>query len=80
MEPRSLKHLALGEAIRTRREEVGLSQERLGLESGIDRSYVGGVERGERNISFANLLRIARALDVNPSQFLLVAERSKRWR
>lgn len=80
MGPRSRKHLALGQAIRGRRQEIGLSQERLGLESGIDRSYVGGVERGERNISFTNLLRIATVLKVEPAELLSAAQRSKEWR
>jgi transcriptional regulator with XRE-family HTH domain len=57
---RNLK--ALGARIRQMRQARGLSQEQLALEAGLDRSYVGGVERGERNISFVSLCRIARAL------------------
>lgn len=62
MAARSPTHAALGSAIRSLREEKGLSQEALGLESGLDRTYVGGVERGERNPSFESLLRLATAL------------------
>jgi ribosome-binding protein aMBF1 (putative translation factor) len=52
----------LGARIREMRQMRGLSQEQLALEAGLDRSYVGGVERGERNITFGSLCKIARAL------------------
>jgi len=54
-------------AVRRLRAERGISQERLALEAGLDRTYVGGIERGERNPSYANLLRLAEALDVRAS-------------
>lgn len=44
------------------RQERGLSQEKLAFEAGLDRSYVGGIERGERNITFRSLALIATAL------------------
>jgi len=44
----------------------GVSQEKLALESGIARSYLGGVERGERNIAVLNIIKIAEALNVEP--------------
>jgi len=44
------------------RQERGLSQEELAFEAGLDRSYVGGIERGERNITFRSLALIAKAL------------------
>jgi transcriptional regulator with XRE-family HTH domain len=49
----------LGERIRAARKDMGLSQEDLALESDIDRSYIGGVERGQRNLSFRKLCAIA---------------------
>lgn len=49
----------LGERIRTARKRKGLSQERLALEAGIDRSFMGQVERGQRNVSFSTLCRLA---------------------
>ena len=53
---------SLGERIRDARKEKGWTQEDLAYEAEIDRSYIGGVERGERNVTFSMLCRIARAL------------------
>jgi transcriptional regulator with XRE-family HTH domain len=52
----------LGKRIRKRRKSSDLSQESLALLAGIDRSYLGGVERGARNVTFTVLCRIAAAL------------------
>jgi transcriptional regulator with XRE-family HTH domain len=52
----------LGTRIRQRRKELGWSQEQLALKAGIDRSYVGGVERGERNITFLVLCKFCKTL------------------
>lgn len=68
-------HVALGRAIRARRKTAGLSQEQLADRSGLHRTYVGGIERGERNVSYSNLLKLARAVAVKPSQLLGEAER-----
>jgi len=56
--------IALGKNIRRLRAENGWSQEFLADRADLDRSYMGGVERGERNISTLNLARIAKALGV----------------
>jgi transcriptional regulator with XRE-family HTH domain len=72
--PRSPEHAALGRAIRELRAGVELSQEGLADRAGLHRTYVGGIERGERNVSYGNLLRIAAALGVRPSQLLARAE------
>jgi transcriptional regulator with XRE-family HTH domain len=53
-----------GKRVRTLRERAGLSQERLAEKAGIHRTYIGGVERGERNLGLKNVFRIARALAV----------------
>jgi transcriptional regulator with XRE-family HTH domain len=58
-----------GSKVRKIREEQDLSQEELAAEADIDRTYIGGVERGERNLSLKNILKIARALKVHPSAF-----------
>jgi transcriptional regulator with XRE-family HTH domain len=52
------------------RKKQGWSQERLALESGLARSYLGGVERGQRNIALLNILRLARSLECEPSELL----------
>jgi len=63
-----LKRLGLN--IRQVRKEKEMSQESLALASELDRSYIGGVERGERNISIINLRKIAGALNVPVSDLL----------
>lgn len=55
-----------GARVRTLREQLGLSQEALAAKAGIHRTYMGGVERGERNICLKNVFRLAAALGVPP--------------
>lgn len=62
--------IALGRSIRARRKELGISQEALALQSGIDRSHFGRIERGERNLTLLNLLRICEALELTASSLL----------
>ena len=52
----------LGKRIRARRSELGLSQEGLAHEAGLDRSYVGRIERGEHNLTFIALVKLCRAM------------------
>jgi transcriptional regulator with XRE-family HTH domain len=59
----------LGDQIREARKAEGLSQEALALKAGVDRSYVGGIERGERNVSFLTLIKIAECLGCDLSDF-----------
>jgi transcriptional regulator with XRE-family HTH domain len=61
------------------REERGFSQEGFALEAGVHRTYVGGIERGERNPSFSSLLRLAAVLEVPPSVILREAESRPEW-
>ena len=61
---------AFGERMRHIRRRKGIAQEHLALESGLNRGYVGCVERGEQNISLVNICRIAAALHVPPSDLL----------
>lgn len=60
----------IGQAIRELRAEAGLSQEALAHEAGVDRSYMGGIERGEHNMTIINLLRISRCLRISVSELL----------
>lgn len=60
----------LGDRIREARKSTGLSQEELALQADIDRSFMGQVERGQRNISVLTLLRVARVLDINLGSML----------
>lgn len=65
------RHLqALGAAIRRRRSDLDLSQEKLAGRAGLHRNYIGGIERGERNPSFANLLRITFALEITAEKLM----------
>src|SRR5205814_6514986 len=72
MRANPLKHF--GERVRTLREQTGLSQEALAAKAGIHRTYMGGVERGERNICLKNILRLAEALGVHPRDLFGDAE------
>jgi transcriptional regulator with XRE-family HTH domain len=56
--------VALGEALRRIRRAKTISQERLALNAGVDRSYVGRVERGDNNVAVLTLVQLAAALDV----------------
>ena len=58
----------IGENIRKWRKERGYSQESFADAVELHRTYMGGVERGERNISVLNLLKIMRKLEVQPDQ------------
>jgi transcriptional regulator with XRE-family HTH domain len=57
-----------GRAVRKRREKLGVSQEEFAELCDLHRTYMGGVERGERNISLANIEKIARALKIALSE------------
>jgi transcriptional regulator with XRE-family HTH domain len=61
---------AFGKRLAALRKDRAWSQEKLALESGLARSYLGGVERGQRNIALVNICRLAEVLDVAPSQML----------
>lgn len=63
----------LGQAIRNRRKGAGLSQEALADAAEIDRSHMGKIERGERNVSVLNILKIAAALNCPASAIFIDA-------
>lgn len=62
--------IAIGKAIRNRRKLKNLSQEALALQCGIDRSYMGRVERGQVNLTVEKLYEIALALEINTKELL----------
>ena len=59
---------SLGKALRKRRMGLGVSQEEFADLCGLDRTYVGGIERGERNVSLVNLEKLAKALKIPLSE------------
>ena len=59
---KNLHLIKLGSQIKNLRKASGISQERLALEAGIDRSYMGSIERGVRNVTFLTLVKIAEHL------------------
>ena len=60
----------LGRNLRAHREGKGLSQEAFADELGVHRTYMGGIERGERNLTLKSLERIAARLDLDPLSLL----------
>ena len=64
---------ALGDAIRVLRTNSCVSQEQLAFSAGLHRTYIGSVERGERNISLKNLIAISHALGLSSASELLAA-------
>lgn len=60
----------LGEAVRAERKTLGLSQEALADAAQIDRAHMGKIERGERNVTLLNLLRIAAAMKCRASDIM----------
>jgi transcriptional regulator with XRE-family HTH domain len=71
---KSPRLIALGKAIQIRRVKLGLSREQLAEESGLHLNYIGSVERGERNLGFENLARIADALRMTTSELMSEVE------
>lgn len=74
----SRDHVALGRAIRAQRVELHLTQQDVADRCGLHRTYVAAVERGERNLAYTNLLKIARALGVRATDLVEPAERATR--
>lgn len=71
---------AFGAAVRQYRAHLGISQEELAERSTLHRTYLSGVERGERNLGLVNVYRIAAALKVPAAELFDAAERFRRGR
>jgi len=65
---------AFGQVLREKRLERGLSQERLGFESGYHRTYISLLERGQKSPSLGTIFRLATALNIAPSEILHIVE------
>jgi transcriptional regulator with XRE-family HTH domain len=63
----------IGQAIRSIRESIGLSQEKLAELADVHRNYIGLVERGEQNLTVDSFIRIAKSLDRSPSKLMAEA-------
>jgi transcriptional regulator with XRE-family HTH domain len=63
-----------GYAIKSRRDELGLTQEALAHTAGIHRTYLSDVERGTRNVSLVNIELLARAMNISMSELFKVVE------
>lgn len=66
--------ISLGQVVRSKRSQLGYSQEAFADRVGLHRTYIGSFERGERNLSLQNLVRIANAFDLPLSSLLAEAE------
>jgi transcriptional regulator with XRE-family HTH domain len=69
-EPLSPATRLLEERVRARREELGLSQEAMAAQIGIHWTFLGQIERGQRNLNLHNLLKIAKGLGVDPGKLV----------
>ncbi len=72
-EPENYNKL-LAMAVRKMRKEIGLTQEQLGEIAGIHRTHIGFIEQSSRNTTIETLCRVANALEISPSELLIVAE------
>jgi DNA-binding Xre family transcriptional regulator len=68
----------IGNRITTLRKEKGLSQQKLSVDAGLERSHLTNIENGNKNISLSTLEKIFTALDTNPSDFFNAEEFSKK--
>lgn len=62
--------IAFGNLLRAKRNKLGISQEEFAFQSGLHRTYVGSVERGERNLSLENIFVFAKALRCHPTDLI----------
>jgi transcriptional regulator with XRE-family HTH domain len=67
---------AFGQVIAIRRHKLGISQEELANRAKLNRTYIGDIERGSRNIALLNIKRLSLALEMNPSKLLSEVEKN----
>ena len=60
----------MGHLVKTKRNILGISQEELGFRSGLDRTYISGIERGMRNPSLTALVALSKGMEITVSQLL----------
>ncbi len=68
--PKDPELIAFGDRLRELRLDADLTQEELALEAGLHWTYIGQIERGERNLTYRNILRLARGLRVSPAELV----------
>lgn len=73
MDKRLAPEKRIGLALRAARLEKEWSQEELSFESGLHRTYIGAVERGEKNLTLKNLVKLSKSLDVPASEIMRAA-------
>jgi len=79
MPPQKKPHcIAFGNAVREFRIIIGVSQEELAYRAEIHRTYIGGIERGERNPTLTMIVRLAAALEVPPHELLKKSETARK--
>ncbi|MCL2852697.1 MAG: helix-turn-helix domain-containing protein [Defluviitaleaceae bacterium] len=66
-----------GENVRLRRLHLGLTQEQLSERADLHRTYIGAIERGDRNVSLKNIVVIGQALNIKPYELLLFPDEKK---
>jgi len=69
---------AFGKRVRELRDRLGLSQEELAERAGLHRNYIGGIERGERNVAILNVARLASGLGVSIAELFAPFDKRQR--
>lgn len=69
MAKKTTTKIKFGNQLREVRKKAGISQEELGFRTGLHRTYIGAIERGEQSVSVDNIHKLAKALKVSPKEF-----------
>lgn len=64
--------VSFGKKVRKLREQMNISQEEFANKAGVHRTYIGGIERGERNVTITTVYKIAAALNIPPSSLFTI--------